>query len=58
MTIASNESALLDVIKQQSETISALQKTLNQMNDEHKLLREQIDYLTKKLLVAKAKKPR
>lgn len=56
MTIASNESALLDVIKQQSETISALQKTLNQMNDEHKLLREQIDYLTKKLFGRKSEK--
>ncbi|MBN2249074.1 MAG: transposase, partial [Campylobacterales bacterium] len=56
MTVASTESALFDVIKQQSETISALQKTLNQMNDEHKLLREQIDYLTKKLFGRKSEK--
>jgi len=56
MTTATNESALLDIIKQQSETIAALQNSLEKMNEEHKLLREQIDYLTKKLFGRKSEK--
>ncbi|MBF7096297.1 IS66 family transposase [Alkalibacter mobilis] len=56
MTTTTNESAFLDIIKQQSETIAALQKSLDQMNEESKLLREQIDYLTKKLFGRKSEK--
>lgn len=56
MTATTNESAFLDIIKQQSKTIAALQKSLDQMNEESKLLKEQIDYLTKKLFGRKSEK--
>lgn len=56
MTAASNDTMFLNIIRQQSETIAALQKSLDQMNEESKLLREQIDYLTKKLFGRKSEK--
>lgn len=56
MTAATNDTVLLNIIRQQSETIAALQKSLDQMNEESKLLREQINYLTKKLFGRKSEK--
>lgn len=52
----SDNSVLLDVIKQQNETIEMLRRTIEQMNADSKLLHEQIDYLTKKLFGRKSEK--
>ncbi|WP_423055624.1 hypothetical protein [Acetobacterium carbinolicum] len=41
-----DNSILLEVIKQQTETITALKSTIEQMNTDSKLLREQLDFLT------------
>lgn len=47
---------LLEVIKQQTETITALKSTIEQMNTDSKLLREQLDFLTRKLFGKKSEK--
>lgn len=46
---ASETSALIEVIKEQNKTIESLRKTIEEMSVESKILREQIEYLTKKL---------
>ena len=46
---ASDTSALLEIIKEQNKTIESLRKTIDEMNVNSKLLREQIDYLNRKL---------
>gem|GEM_PF-5421694 len=45
----SETSALLEIIKEQNKTIESLRKTIDEMNVNSKLLREQIDYLNRKL---------
>lgn len=42
-------SVLIEIIKEQNLTISSLRKTIEELNADSKILREQIDYLTKKL---------
>jgi len=56
MVTGSEGSILLEVIKQQNETIAALKNTIEQMNADSKILHEQIDYLTKKLFGKKSEK--
>ena len=56
MVTGSDNSILLEVIKQQNETISALNNTIEKMNIDSRILREQIDYLTKKLFGKKSEK--
>lgn len=51
-----DNSTLLEIIKQQNETIEMLKRTIEQMNADSKLLHEQIDYLTKKLFGRKSEK--
>lgn len=51
-----DNSILLEVIKQQTETITALKSTIEQMNTDSKLLREQLDFLTRKLFGKKSEK--
>lgn len=52
----SETSVLIEIIKEQNLTISALRKTIEELNVDSKILREQIDYLTKKLFGAKSEK--
>jgi len=52
----SDASVLIEIIKEQTTTISSLRQTLEEMNTESRLLREQIDYLTKKLFGVKSEK--
>ena len=52
----SDASVLIEIIKEQTTTISSLRQTLEEMNAESRLLREQIDYLTKKLFGVKSEK--
>ena len=49
-------SFLIEIIKEQTTTISSLRQTLEEVNIESRLLREQIDYLTKKLFGIKSEK--
>lgn len=49
-------SVLIEVIKEQNLTIATLRQSLDQMNADSKILREQIDYLTKKLFGTKSEK--
>ncbi|MBI4855372.1 MAG: Snf7 family protein [Acetobacterium woodii] len=51
-----DNTVLLEVIKQQTETITALKNTIEQMNTDSKLLREQLDFLTRKLFGKKSEK--
>ncbi|WP_312459699.1 transposase [Proteiniclasticum sp.] len=53
---ASDTSALLEIIKEQNKTIESLRKTIDEMNVNSKLLREQIDYLNRKLFGTKSEK--
>ncbi|MBR0577484.1 transposase [Proteiniclasticum sp. BAD-10] len=53
---ASETSALIEVIKEQNKTIESLRKTIEEMSVESKILREQIEYLTKKLFGTKSEK--
>ncbi|SDK68743.1 hypothetical protein [Natronincola ferrireducens] len=46
----------LDVIKEQNITIASLRKTIEELNADSKILREQIDYLIKKLFGIKSEK--
>ena len=52
----SETSVLIEVIKEQNLTIASLRETIEQMNSDSKILREQIDYLTKKLFGTKSEK--
>ncbi len=52
----SDTSVLIEVIKEQNLTITSLRATIEQMNADSKILREQIDYLTKKLFGRKSEK--
>ena len=52
----SETSALIEVIKEQNITIASLRKTIEELNTDSKILREQIDYLTKKLFGVKSEK--
>lgn len=56
MENTSETSALLEVIKEQNLTIASLRKTIEELNVDSKILREQIDYLTKKLFGTKSEK--
>lgn len=57
MDLTSSEtSVLIEVIKEQNLTISSLRKTIEELNVDSKILREQIDYLTKKLFGTKSEK--
>lgn len=49
-------SALVEVIKEQNLMISSLRQTIEALNVDSKILREQIDYLTKKLFGTKSEK--
>mgnify|MGYP001055496328 CR=1 FL=1 len=49
-------SVLIEIIKEQNLTISSLRKTIEELNVDSKILREQIDYLTKKLFGTKSEK--
>ncbi len=51
-----NTAALIEVIKQQNQLNAALQKTIEELNADSKILREQIDYLTRKLFGKKSEK--
>ena len=53
---ASDTSALLEIIKEQNKTIESLRKTIEEMSLNSKLLREQIDYLNRKLFSPKSEK--
>ena len=53
---ASETAALIEVIQEQNKTIATLRKTIEEMNSDSKLLREQIDYLTRKLFGSKSEK--
>ncbi|AOY76776.1 hypothetical protein [Clostridium formicaceticum] len=52
----SETSALIEVIKEQNITIASLRQTIEELNADSKILREQIDYLTKKLFGTKSEK--
>lgn len=52
----SEASALIEVIREQNLTIASLRKTIEELNNDSKILREQIDYLTKKLFGTKSEK--
>ena len=49
-------SVLIEVIKEQNITIASLRKTIEELNSDSKILREQVDYLTKKLFGTKSEK--
>lgn len=51
-----DNSILIDIIKEQTLTISSLRKTIEELSTDSKILREQIDYLTKKLFGTKSEK--
>ncbi|WKY49016.1 IS66 family transposase [Eubacteriaceae bacterium ES3] len=51
-----DNTVLLDVIRRQNETIAALNNTIEQMNADSKALREQLDFLTRKLFGKKSEK--
>lgn len=51
-----DNSILIDIIKEQNLTISSLRKTIEELSADSKILREQIDYLTKKLFGTKSEK--
>lgn len=51
-----DNSILIDIIKEQNLTITSLRKTIEELSDDSKILREQIDYLTKKLFGTKSEK--
>lgn len=53
---ASETAALIEVIQEQNKTIAALRITIEEMNSDSKILREQIDYLTRKLFGSKSEK--
>lgn len=53
---ASDTSALIEVIKEQNKTIESLRKTIEEMSSDSKILREQIDHLTRKLFGTKSEK--
>ena len=53
---ASETAALIEVIQEQNKTIAALRKTIEEMNSDSKILREQIDYLTRRLFGSKSEK--
>ena len=52
----SESSVLMGVIKEQNSTILSLRKTIEELNIDLKIIREQIDYLTKKLFGTKSEK--
>lgn len=52
----SETSVLIEVIKEQNLTIASLRQTIEELNVDSKILREQIDYLTKKLFGTKSEK--
>ena len=47
---------LIDIIKEQNIIISSLRNTIEGLNADSKILREQVDYLTKKLFGTKSEK--
>lgn len=51
-----NTAALIEFIKQQTRLNATLQKTIEELNADSKILREQIDFLTKKLFGRKSEK--
>ena len=51
-----NTAALIEVIKQQNQLNAAHQKKIEELNADSKILREQIDYLTRKLFGKKSEK--
>lgn len=51
-----DSSVLIEIIKEQNLTISSLRKTIEELSVDSKILREQIDYLTKKLFGTKSEK--
>jgi len=53
---ASETAALIEVIQEQNKTIASLRKTIEEMNSDSKILREQIDYLTRRLFGSKSEK--
>jgi len=52
----SETSVLIEVIKEQNTTIASLRKTIEELSSDSKILREQVDYLTKKLFGSKSEK--
>ncbi len=54
--ITTDPSILIEVIKEQNLVITSLRKTIEELNVDSKILREQIDYLTKKLFGTKSEK--
>lgn len=53
---STDNSILIDIIKEQNLTITSLRKTIEKLSADSKILREQIDYLTKKLFGTKSEK--
>ncbi len=51
-----NTAALIEIIKEQIQQNASLLKKIEELNDDSKILREQIEYLTKNFLVEKAKR--
>ena len=51
-----NTAALIEIIKEQIQQNASLLKKIEELNDDSKILREQIEYLTKKLFGRKSEK--
>ena len=54
--ITTDPSFLIEMIKEQNRVITSLRKTIEELNTDSKILREQVDYLTKKLFGTKSEK--
>ena len=54
--ITTDPSFLIEMIKEQNLVITSLRKTIEELNTDSKILREQVDYLTKKLFGTKSEK--